>query len=75
MREDRSTTIFSENDELFIEGLKSDDCRSILANRYKNILVLLVKIDDEIYLLVNLYNFNTEPEQLESFFGRSRWEC
>ena len=30
------------------------------------ILVLQVQIDDEIYLLVNLYNPNTEPEQLQS---------
>ena len=29
------------------------------------ILVLKVKIDNEIYLLVNLYNPNTKPEQLE----------
>ena len=30
------------------------------------ILVLQVKINDEIYLLVNLYNSNTESEQLET---------
>ena len=44
-----------------------------ISNYYKGnfwysvgILVLQVKIDDEIYLLVNLYNSNTEPEQLET---------
>ena len=30
------------------------------------LLVLQVKIDDEIYLLVNLYNSNTELEQFET---------
>ena len=28
---------FSENDNIFLEGLKSDNCRSVLANRFKNI--------------------------------------
>ena len=37
MREDSSTTTFSENDDVFHKGLKSDDCRSILANCFKNI--------------------------------------
>ena len=37
MREDSSTTSFSENDDVFQEGLKSDDCRRILANCFKNI--------------------------------------
>ena len=32
---DSSTISFSEND-VFVEGLKSDDCRSILANCFKN---------------------------------------
>ena len=29
-------------------------------------IVLLVKIDDETYLLVNFYNSNTEPVQFET---------
>ena len=29
-------------------------------------LVLQVKVDEVIYLLVNLYNSNTEPKQLEA---------
>ena len=37
MREDISTTKFSENCDLFLQRLKSDDCRSILANCFKNI--------------------------------------
>ena len=37
MREDNSTTSFSEKDNVLLEGLKSDDCRSILANCFKNI--------------------------------------
>ena len=36
-REDSSTTSFSENDDVFLEGLKSDDFRSILANCFQNI--------------------------------------
>ena len=36
-REDSSTTSFSENDDVSLEGLKSDDCRSILTNCFKNI--------------------------------------
>ena len=38
MRIDSLTTSFSENDHVFLEGLKSDDCCSILANCFKNIL-------------------------------------
>ena len=34
-REDSSTTSFSEIDDVFLERLKSDDCRSILANCFK----------------------------------------
>ena len=37
MREDSSTTNFSENNDFFLEGLKSDDCRSFLPNSFKNI--------------------------------------
>ena len=37
MREDSSTTSFSENDDAFLEGLKSDDCRNILPNCFTNI--------------------------------------
>ena len=37
MRENSSTTSFSENYDVFLEGLKSDDFRSISANCFKNI--------------------------------------
>ena len=37
MREDSSTTNFSQNNDFFLEGLKSDDCRSFLPNSFKNI--------------------------------------
>ena len=37
MREDSSTTNFSENNDFFLEELKSDDCRSFLLNSFKNI--------------------------------------
>ena len=37
-----------------------------ISDNSGHILVLQVKIDDEIYLLVNLYNSNIEPEQLET---------
>ena len=33
-------------------------------------LVLQVKTDDEIYMLVNLYNSNSEPEQLKTLNER-----
>ena len=36
-REDSSTTSFSENDNVFLEGLKSNDCCSILVNCFKTI--------------------------------------
>ena len=35
--EDSSTTCFLENDDVFLEGLKSDDFQSILANCFMNI--------------------------------------
>ena len=37
MREDSSGTSFSENDDLFLEGPKYDDCCSILPISIKNI--------------------------------------
>ena len=37
MREDSSAINFSENDDVFLEGLKYDDCCSNLANCLKNI--------------------------------------
>ena len=37
VREDSSNTSFSENYAIFLERLKSDDCRSILANCFKHI--------------------------------------
>ena len=49
MREDSSNTNFSENDDFFLEGLKSDGCRSFSANCLKNIqeqieeLILMVR--------------------------------
>ena len=41
MREDSSTTSFSEKNDVFLEGLKSDDCCTILANCFKNIKLFL----------------------------------
>ena len=32
-----TTTYLSENDDVFLDGLKFDDCRSILANCFKSI--------------------------------------
>ena len=48
MREDSSTTSFSGNDDVFLEGLKSDDFRSILANCFKNIKVKI----EELFVMV-----------------------
>ena len=47
-------------------GSKSVTITKEISDNNCRILVLQVKIDDEIYLLVNLYNSNTEPEQLET---------
>ena len=38
MREDSLTTSFSEKNDVSLEGLKSDDCCTILANCVDNIL-------------------------------------
>ena len=37
-----------------------------ISDNSGRILVLQVKADDEIYLLANLYNSDTEPEQLKT---------
>ena len=61
---------------IFFSHGKSNSCRVFIAvfvsksvtttkeisGNNGRILVLQVKIDDEIYLLVNLYNSNTEPK-------------
>ena len=47
-------------------GSKSVTITKEVSDNNGRILVLLVKIDDEIYLLVNLYNSNTEPVQFEA---------
>ena len=47
-------------------GNKSVTITKEVSDNNGRILVLLVKIDDEIYLLVNLYDSNTEPVQFES---------
>ena len=47
-------------------GSKSITITKEISDNSGRILVIQVKIDDEIYLLVNLYNSNTEPEQLET---------
>ena len=44
MREDSSTTSFSEKNDLFLEGLKSDDYCTILANCFKNIKEKIEKL-------------------------------
>ena len=47
-------------------GSKSVIITKEISDNNGRILVLQVKTDDENYLLVNLYNSNTEPEQLET---------
>ena len=47
-------------------GSKSVTITKEVSDNNGRILVLLAKIDDEIYLLVNLYNSNTEPVQFEA---------
>ena len=52
MREDSSTTSFSENDDAFLEGLKSDDCRNILPNCFTNIQEKI----EELFLMIRKNN-------------------
>ena len=47
-------------------GSKSVTITKEISDNNGCILVLQVKTDDENYLLVNFYNSNTEPEQLET---------
>ena len=47
-------------------GSKSAIITKKISDNSGRTLVLQVKIDNEIYLLVNLYNSNTEPDQLET---------
>ena len=47
-------------------GSKSVTITKEISDNNSCILAWQVKIDDEIYFLVNLYNSNTEPEQLET---------
>ena len=49
-------------------GSKSVTITKEISDKSGRILVLKTKIDDGIYLLVNLYNSNTEPEQLETLY-------
>ena len=48
-------TRFSENDCVFLEVLKSDDCHSILANCSKNIQEEI----EELFVIVRKNNGNT----------------
>ena len=52
MREDSSTTSFSENEDAFLEGLKSDDCRSILPNYFTKIQEKI----EELFVMVRKNN-------------------
>ena len=47
-------------------GSKSVTITKEISDNDRRVLVLQVKIDDEIYLLVNLHNSNSEPEQLQT---------
>ena len=50
-------------------GSKSVTITKEISDNNGSKLVLQVKIDDEIYLLVNLYNSSTELDQLETLHG------
>ena len=54
----------SNSCDIFIAflGIKSVTITKEVSGNSGRILVLQVKIEDEIYLLVNLYNSNNEPE-------------
>ena len=47
-------------------GTKALDILNIKHNNLGRILVIEVKIDDSIFVLINIYNANTEPEQLHT---------
>ena len=47
-------------------GNKKNKCNKIITDNNGRILVLEAEIDDEIFLLINLYNPNTEAEQVKT---------
>ena len=49
-----------------IFGSKSVITTKDISNNNCRILLLQGEVDDEIYVLVDLYNSNTKPEQLEA---------
>ena len=46
--------------------IKKTKCNKIRLDNNDRIIVLEAKIDDEIFLLINLYNSNTEAEQVKA---------
>ena len=66
---DSSTTSFSENDNVFLEGLKSNDCCSILVNYFKTIQENCGKLRTDSGRIVELeskvVSLSTKVEKLE----------
>ena len=58
----------SPGDFIAFFGSKSVTITKEISDNNGCKLVLQVKIDDKIYLLVNLYNSNTELDQLETLY-------
>ena len=46
--------------------IKKTKCNKIKLDNNDRVIVLEAKIDDEIFLLINLYNPNTEAEQVKA---------
>ena len=71
LREDSSTTSFSEND-VFLEGLKSDDCRSTLVICFTNIqekieeLFIMFRKNNETQIKAKS-NLKTWPIQFDEY--------
>ena len=71
LREDSSTTSFSEND-VFLEGLKSDDCRSTLVICFTNIqekieeLLIMFRKNNETQIKAKS-NLKTWPIQFDEY--------
>ena len=47
-------------------GTKALNILNIKRNNLGRILVIEVKTDDSVFVLINIYNANTEPEQLHT---------
>ena len=53
-------------------GNRKVKCNKIGTDNNGRIIVLEAEIDDEIFSLINLYNPNTEAEQVKTLYGHEQ---